>query len=58
LREGEVLLVERERERKVKQRYKEPEREVAQVTISEGEEFYARLEKEKKNTILPIFCFF
>jgi len=53
-----VLLVERERERKVKQRYKEPEREVAQVTISEGEEFYARLEKEKKNTILPIFCFF
>jgi len=37
LREGEVLLVERDRERKVKQRYKEPEREVGRVTISEGE---------------------
>jgi len=30
----------------VTQRYKEPEREVARVTISEGKEFYARLEKK------------
>jgi len=40
----------------VKQRYKEAEREVARVTISEGEEFYAP--GRKRTPFYPFFVFF